>query len=191
MCLVSLDDPGLTVFATTGCSAASRRLGKAGGPCQSASRELRDRGGRRGRARPCGRGRTSACSATSTRISARAFACRLKDDVDLALLMPGRSSAYRDLDAAILEKVVLEGALGMTPEDVEAKRGHRVCEERCGGGRRARRGLRRGLPAAPDADRTGPRRRRRGRDHAPEVDLLLPEAPHGNRLQPAQLTAEH
>jgi len=51
------------------------------------------------------------------------FRLRLKDpsavDADLA----DYSDDYRQLDAAILETLVLRGALGMTPEDVEAKRG--------------------------------------------------------------------
>ena len=37
--------------------------------------------------------------------------------------MPDRSEAYRTLDAAILEELILKGALGMTAEDIEAKRG--------------------------------------------------------------------
>jgi uncharacterized protein (DUF1015 family) len=37
--------------------------------------------------------------------------------------MEGRSDAYRSLDAAILEKVVLDGILGLSEADVEAKRG--------------------------------------------------------------------
>ena len=53
----------------------------------------------------------------------KGFRLRLKDPDALAAEMPGRSEAYRALDAAILEKVVLEGALGMSAEDVEAKRG--------------------------------------------------------------------
>ncbi len=56
------------------------------------------------------------------------------------------------------------------------------------GARRARRRRRRRLPDAPDPGRAGPRRRRRGRDDAAEVDLLLPEAAHRDRLQPAELT---
>jgi uncharacterized protein (DUF1015 family) len=55
----------------------------------------------------------------------RGFRLRLKDearatlDADLA----DRSEPYRELDAAILETLVLRRALGMSEEDVEAKRG--------------------------------------------------------------------
>ena len=53
----------------------------------------------------------------------RGFRLRLKstDAIDAAL--PDRSEAYRRLDAAILEELVLRGALGMSAADVEAKRG--------------------------------------------------------------------
>ncbi|MBN8867813.1 MAG: DUF1015 domain-containing protein [Solirubrobacterales bacterium] len=48
---------------------------------------------------------------------------RLRDREVLGELLAGRSRAYRDLDAAILEKVVFDRILGMTEADVEAKRG--------------------------------------------------------------------
>jgi uncharacterized protein (DUF1015 family) len=51
------------------------------------------------------------------------YRLRLKDPAALASALPGRSSAYRELDAAILETVVLRDALGMSEADVEAKRG--------------------------------------------------------------------
>jgi uncharacterized protein (DUF1015 family) len=53
----------------------------------------------------------------------RGFRLRLKDPGALVSLMPGASPAYRELDAAILEALVLRGALGMSAADVEAKRG--------------------------------------------------------------------
>lgn len=48
---------------------------------------------------------------------------RLRDPGRLGELMAGRSSAYRNLDAAILEKLVFSGLLGMSEADVEAKKG--------------------------------------------------------------------
>jgi len=48
---------------------------------------------------------------------------RLRDPSRLDALMEGRSDAYRGLDAAILEKTVLAGILGMSEADVEAKKG--------------------------------------------------------------------
>ncbi len=53
----------------------------------------------------------------------RCLRLRLRAPEALAGDLPGRSEAYRRLDAAILEAVVLRGALGMSEEDVEAKRG--------------------------------------------------------------------
>jgi uncharacterized protein (DUF1015 family) len=53
----------------------------------------------------------------------RGFRLRLKDPAGLAAAMPDASEAYRTLDAAILETLLLRDALGMTSEDIEAKRG--------------------------------------------------------------------
>ena len=53
----------------------------------------------------------------------RGFRLRLKDPTGLAAAMPDASEAYRTLDAAILETLLLRDALGMTSEDIEAKRG--------------------------------------------------------------------
>jgi uncharacterized protein (DUF1015 family) len=51
------------------------------------------------------------------------FRLRLKDPAVLERAIPGGSEAYRTLDAAILEALVLRDALGMSAEDIEAKRG--------------------------------------------------------------------
>ena len=51
------------------------------------------------------------------------FRLRLKDPSAVDAELADYSEDYRQLDAAILETLVLRGALGMTPEDVEAKRG--------------------------------------------------------------------
>jgi uncharacterized protein (DUF1015 family) len=48
---------------------------------------------------------------------------KLRDPASLDALMEGRSKAYRELDSAILEKVVFGGILGMSELDVEAKKG--------------------------------------------------------------------
>jgi uncharacterized protein (DUF1015 family) len=53
----------------------------------------------------------------------RGFRLRLKDPAVLERAIPDVSDAYRTLDAAILETLVLRDALGMSAEDVEAKRG--------------------------------------------------------------------
>lgn len=56
-------------------------------------------------------------------VAGRRLRLRLRDPGALANRMPDRSEAYRTLDAAILEQLVFHDLLGMSPEDVEAKRG--------------------------------------------------------------------
>jgi uncharacterized protein (DUF1015 family) len=53
----------------------------------------------------------------------KGFRLRLKDPSVLETAIPGTSDAYRTLDAAILETLILRDAHGMSAEDVEAKRG--------------------------------------------------------------------
>jgi uncharacterized protein (DUF1015 family) len=53
----------------------------------------------------------------------RGLRLRLKDPAALARAMPDASEAYRTLDAAILETLLLRDALGMSSEEIEAKRG--------------------------------------------------------------------
>jgi uncharacterized protein (DUF1015 family) len=53
----------------------------------------------------------------------RAFRLRLKDTAELDRLLEGKPEAYRRLDSAILETLVLKGLAGMTEDDIAAKRG--------------------------------------------------------------------
>ena len=53
----------------------------------------------------------------------KGYRLRLKDPAQLEVAIPGVSAAFRELDAAILEALILRGALGMSAEDIEAKRG--------------------------------------------------------------------
>jgi uncharacterized protein (DUF1015 family) len=53
----------------------------------------------------------------------RGFRLRLRDTEPLDRALESRSEAYRTLDAAILEELVLKGILGMSTEDIAAKRG--------------------------------------------------------------------
>lgn len=123
MALTGLDDPGLTVFPT-------HRLltGLSGDP------DLRDRFDR-GLAEafemeetdldgidPEGRDGVG-CFGYADGVTGRHYRLTLRDPGTLDRIMEGRSEAYRHLDAAILEKVVLDGILGMSEADVEAKRG--------------------------------------------------------------------
>jgi uncharacterized protein (DUF1015 family) len=53
----------------------------------------------------------------------RGFRLRLRDRAALAEALPGKPDAYRELDAVILETLVLRGILGMTTDDIAAKSG--------------------------------------------------------------------
>jgi uncharacterized protein (DUF1015 family) len=53
----------------------------------------------------------------------KGFRLRLKDTSELDRVLEGKSEAYRRLDSAILEALVLEGVLGMTKDDIAARRG--------------------------------------------------------------------
>jgi uncharacterized protein (DUF1015 family) len=55
--------------------------------------------------------------------SGRFLRLRLKDPGSLDAVLPDRSRAYRHLDAAILEELILKSALRMSGEDIAAKRG--------------------------------------------------------------------
>jgi uncharacterized protein (DUF1015 family) len=53
----------------------------------------------------------------------KGFRLRLKDTGELDRVLEGTSEAYRRLDSAILEALVFEGILGMTKDDIAARRG--------------------------------------------------------------------
>ena len=83
---------------------------------------------------------------------------------------------------------MLKGIAGLSEDDILAKRGHRLREERRGLAAPARgRRLRRRLHPAPDPGRPGPGDLRKRREHAAEVDLLLPQGADRAGLQPGRL----
>lgn len=120
MCLVSLEDPGLTIFGT------HRML--AG---------LDDRGDRLAEAidehfdsEDVGEGGVDPAGAEGTgvfgymdRASGRRRRLRLRDTGAIDAAIENRSGAYRRLDAVILEELILKDGLGMTTDDIAAKRG--------------------------------------------------------------------
>jgi uncharacterized protein (DUF1015 family) len=53
----------------------------------------------------------------------KAFRLRLKDQAIADAALAGRSEPYRRLDTAVLEALVLRGALGMSDHDIDEKHG--------------------------------------------------------------------
>jgi uncharacterized protein (DUF1015 family) len=123
MALVSLEDPGLTVFPT-------HRLlsGLADDPAKqealgSGLKELFDvEEVEAGRLDPGGTDGVGVFGYTDSHFK-RPFRLRLRDKAAVDDALGDRSVPYRELDAAILEELVLKGILGMTTDDIAAKRG--------------------------------------------------------------------
>jgi uncharacterized protein (DUF1015 family) len=122
MALVSLEDPGLTVFGyhrlltDLGESAKQEALAAALREHFDLEEVSLDR------LDPAGEEGEGVFGYVDAHFR-RGFRLRLKDTAAIDGGLPGRSEPYRRLDAAILETLVLRGALGMSEEDVEAKRG--------------------------------------------------------------------
>jgi uncharacterized protein (DUF1015 family) len=123
MCLVSLDDPGLSVFGY------HRLLGGLTGdaPRQEAlAAAIREHFELdevpEAQLDPDGEEGIGVFGYIDSHFR-RGFRLRLKDTATLDQRLPDRSEPYRRLDAVILEELVLKAGLGMSAEDVEAKRG--------------------------------------------------------------------
>jgi uncharacterized protein (DUF1015 family) len=116
MCLVALEDPGLTVFPT-------HRLVKG---LDDARREALEQA----LARDFEIAETSPDAATPEpgrgplelglidRGGARARKLRLRDQAIADAVLPGRSQAYRELDTGVLETLLLKNALGFSDDDI-------------------------------------------------------------------------
>jgi uncharacterized protein (DUF1015 family) len=120
MCLVSLDDPGLTVHGyhrlLTGLDDEARNA------LASAMRdhfELTEVP--LDRLDPDGEEGVGVFGYIDR--ARRSLRARLRDPAAVERALPDLSGAYRTLDAAILEALVLRGTLGMSAADIEAKRG--------------------------------------------------------------------
>ncbi len=126
MALTGLDDPGLAVFPTHRLLTGTRNpdlhdrlerglleafeMEEVQGPPGSAGIDPADMSG-------------IGCFGYADGITGRRFRLRLREPGELAKLFPEASEPFRELDAAILERIVFRDLLGMSPEDVEAKRG--------------------------------------------------------------------
>jgi uncharacterized protein (DUF1015 family) len=123
MALVSLEDPGLTVFPT-------HRLisGLADDPAKQEAlgtglKELFDvEEVPTGQLDPAGTEGVGVFGYIDSHFK-RGFRLRLRDKARIDELLGDHSLAYRELDAAILEELVLKGILGMSTDDIAAKRG--------------------------------------------------------------------
>ncbi len=116
-CLVALQDPGLTVFPThrllTGLDAEKREA-------------LRDEVLRDWEVEETTLEDLEPPPAPDDRVRLgyldtghrRPLRLTLKDQATVDAALPGRSDAYRHLDTAVLEALVLTGALGMSEEDI-------------------------------------------------------------------------
>jgi uncharacterized protein (DUF1015 family) len=123
MALVSLEDPGLTVFPThrliSGLAddpAKQEALGsglKELFEVEEVPKEQLDPSGAEG---------VGVFGYLDSQFN-RAYRLRLASNPALDRALAGRSEAYRTLDAAILEELVLKGILGMSTDDIAAKRG--------------------------------------------------------------------
>jgi uncharacterized protein (DUF1015 family) len=122
MALVSLEDPGLTVF---GYHRLLTNLGESSKQ-EALANALREHFDLEEvpleRLDPAGEQGIGVFGYVDAHFR-RGFRLRLKDPTILERTIPDASEAYRTLDAAILEALVLRDALGMSAADVEAKRG--------------------------------------------------------------------
>jgi uncharacterized protein (DUF1015 family) len=122
MALVSLDDPGLTVFGyhrmLTDLRDSAKQEALAAAlrehfETEEVPLEDLDPGGEQG---------IGVFGYVDAHFR-KGYRLRLKDTAAVDAALPDRSEPYRRLDAAILETLILRGALGMSEADVEAKRG--------------------------------------------------------------------
>jgi len=123
MAITGLDDPGLTVFPThrllsgfAGDGERQRHLGEGLRELFEVSEVEPDR------IDPIGEDGVGVFGLYDS-FHKRAFRLRLKDTGELDRLLDGKPEAYRRLDAAILETLVLKKIAGLSEEDILAKRG--------------------------------------------------------------------
>jgi uncharacterized protein (DUF1015 family) len=118
MCLVSLEDPGLTVFGT------HRLLTLDGARAERLEQGIR----RHFEVEDAGESDVDPSGLSGRGVfgvlgGGRHRRLRLRDPGAIDTALPDRSEAYRRLDAVVLEELILKGALGMSGDDIAAKRG--------------------------------------------------------------------
>jgi uncharacterized protein (DUF1015 family) len=123
MSLTGLDDPGLTVFPThrllSGFADDPERRQRLGNGLRElfevteVAREEIDPDGEEG----------VGVFGLYDSFHKRAFRLRLKDPAEVDRRLEGKPEAYRRLDSAILETLVLKGLAGMSDHDIDERRG--------------------------------------------------------------------
>ena len=126
-CLVSLDDPGLSVFATN-------RLLHDLGPAQRESLrdallDLFDVEEVEEADLVPDRGYATIAFGYMDSHHLKPYRLRLKNPAPLDEALAHNSDAYRRLDAAALEALILKGPIAMTNDDIAAKRGISYCSD--------------------------------------------------------------
>jgi len=122
MALVSLDDPGLTVFGYHRLLGGMTQNGRAEALAAAIREHFEIEEVGEGELDPAGEDGIGVFGYIDSHLR-RGFRLRLRNPTALDGLLPDRSRAYRELDAAILEELILNRGLGMSAEDIEAKRG--------------------------------------------------------------------
>ena len=118
MCLVALEDPGLTVFPThrlvRGLSPDQRTTLASAIERDFEPEPLDDTGA----LEPSGDGDPVRIGYIDA-LSVRPYMLTLKDPAIADAALPDRAEPYRRLDTAVLEALILKGALGMSDDDID------------------------------------------------------------------------
>jgi uncharacterized protein (DUF1015 family) len=123
MALTGLDDPGLTVFPTHRLLSGFAEDGERRHRLEEGLTEFFEMTEvPTGQLDPIGQEGVGVFGFYDARAE-RGFQLRLRDVAALDSTLEGKPEAYRRLDAAILETLVLKGIAGMSDEDILAKRG--------------------------------------------------------------------
>lgn len=129
MCLVALEDPGLTVFPTHRLIGAldegrrealrvaiERDFEIAEVPVAEIAPPIEDQRPATGQQAP--EGAAPLRLGYITHRDGRALRLTLRDQAIADAALPGRSQAYRELDTGVLEALLLKGALGLSDDDI-------------------------------------------------------------------------
>ena len=120
MCLVALQDPGLTVFPT------HRLLTTLDGPRRESLRDTIERDFEAAEVADGGLEPTGDGPVRMGYLDAhhrRPLMLTLRDPAIAAAALPDKPAPYRELDTAVLEALVLRGALGMSEDDISHMHG--------------------------------------------------------------------